>query len=69
MNDLQKKLQDRWRDRRSKKANWTKLITMVAILAILLYVVNRLNNSNNIDWKGSSTKPDTVQVTPYEGQK
>lgn len=64
MNDLQKQYQDRWKQHRSRAGNWTKLIVMIAILVGLLYVVNRLGNNQNIDWKGSASRPDTVRTQP-----
>ena len=64
MNDLQKHLQERWKQRRSKASNWTKLLAMVLILFALMYFVQRLGNSRNIDWKGAKTKTSTEQTQP-----
>jgi hypothetical protein len=64
MKDLNDKLRERWQQKRSKARNWTGLLIKILILAAILYVIQRLATSKNIDWSNIKTKPDTVQTIP-----
>jgi len=62
MEDFNKKLKERWQTKRKKAFNWTSLIIKVMILVAILYTINRLSKSDNIQWTSSSATQDTVQV-------
>jgi len=64
MEDFNKKLKDRWQHKRNKAFNWTSLIIKVLILVAILFAINRLSKSNNIEWSKTQSQQDTVQVAP-----
>jgi hypothetical protein len=62
MEDFNKKLKERWHQKKSKAFNWTSLLIKIFILIAILYAINRLSQSDNINWSNQSVKPDTVQT-------
>jgi len=64
MEDFNKKLKDRWQQKRSKAMNWTSLLIKIIILVALVFTIQKLTKSKNIDWSKINAKPDTVQVQP-----
>ncbi len=64
MQDFNKKLRERWQDKRKKASNWKSLIIKILILVAIIYVVNHISKSKNIDWSTLSNKADSVQTAP-----
>jgi hypothetical protein len=64
MEDFNKRLRERWQQRRSKAGNWTGLLIKILILVAIVFTIQRLTRSRNIDWSGIKTTPDTVQTAP-----
>jgi len=64
MKNFNEKIRERWQQKRSKALNWTGLLIKLAILIALVFVINKLTKSKNIDWSKIKTKADTVQTTP-----
>jgi len=62
MPDFNKKLRERWQQKRSKASNWTSLLVKILILVAIVFVIQRLTKSKNIDWSSIKTKPDSVQT-------
>ena len=48
MNDMNDKIEERWRQRRKKGYNWPKLIIMVIILVAIIYVMSFLQRMGNV---------------------
>ncbi len=64
MEEFNKKLKERWQQKRNKARNWTGLLIKIAILVAILYAIQRISTSKNINWSVIKTKPDTVQIAP-----
>lgn len=64
MNDFNKELRERWKQKKKKAGNWTSLMVKVFILLAILYFVGKFTTSKNIDWSKIKNKPDTMQVAP-----
>ncbi len=62
MSDLNDKMKERWNERRRKNNNWTKLIVMVLVLIAIVWGINKLGNSNNINWKPSVEAIDSLSA-------
>jgi uncharacterized membrane protein SpoIIM required for sporulation len=62
MNEFNKKIRERWQQKRSKAMNWTSLLIKILILVAILFVINKLSKSSNIDWSKVKAKQDTVQT-------
>lgn len=48
MNDLNDKIEERWRQRRKKGQNWPKLALMVIVLVAILYGMSILQKAGNV---------------------
>jgi len=57
-----KKLRERWQQKRNKASNWTGLLIKILILVAIVFAIQRLTKSKNIDWSSIKTKPETVQT-------
>lgn len=69
MNDLRDKLQERWKAKRYKSFNWTKILIMAGALAAILFVMSKLSTVDNIKWneqtpRANTTQQDTAGVKP-----
>ena len=64
MEEFNKKLRERWQQKRKKASNWTGLLIKVLILFALLSIISHISKSKNIDWSRIKTKPDTIQAVP-----
>jgi uncharacterized membrane protein SpoIIM required for sporulation len=62
MNEFNKKIRERWQQKRSKAMNWTSLLIKILILVAILFVINKLSKSSNIDWSKVKARQDTVQT-------
>ncbi|HNX37095.1 MAG TPA: hypothetical protein PL124_00515 [Candidatus Cloacimonadota bacterium] len=69
MNDLKEKLDERWKTKRNKAFNWTKIIIMTAVLIVIIVVMMKLSSVDNIKWdqqtpRTQETPRDTLGTTP-----
>lgn len=62
MEGFNKKLRERWQQKRNKASNWTGLLIKILILVAIGFAIQRLTKSKNIDWSSIKTKPETVQT-------
>ncbi|MBM4399719.1 MAG: hypothetical protein FJ041_05265 [Candidatus Cloacimonetes bacterium] len=62
MEGFNKKLRERWQQKRNKASNWTGLLIKILILVAIVFAIQRLTKSKNIDWSSIKTKPETVQT-------
>ncbi|MCB5252602.1 MAG: hypothetical protein RBR69_05745 [Candidatus Cloacimonadaceae bacterium] len=62
MNDLNEKIEERWRQKRNKGYNWPKLIVMLAILAALIYGMGQLQKMGKSTVEPSAQVQDSTQV-------
>lgn len=71
MNDMNDKMRERWNERRRKSNSWKKLIIMVVVLIAIMWSINKLGTSKNVNWKpgvetidslnADSTKTESLQ--------
>lgn len=64
MKDFNRKLRERWQEKRKKASNWKSLVIKILILVAIIYVVNHITRSKNIDWSTLSNRPETTQTAP-----
>ncbi len=61
MDDFNDKMNDRWKEKRKKAYNWPRLIIMILALIAILYIMNHLGNTKNVQTP-SATVTDTLQA-------
>lgn len=62
MNEFNKRIRERWEQKRKKASNWTGLLIKILIIIAIIYAMQRLSKSNNIEWSNVKTQSDSVQT-------
>ncbi|PKN79456.1 MAG: hypothetical protein CVU48_05275 [Candidatus Cloacimonetes bacterium HGW-Cloacimonetes-1] len=62
MSEMNDKMQERWNQRRRKGNNWSKLIVMVVALVGIIWGINKLGNSSNINLKSGAESVDSLSA-------
>ncbi|MCK9556569.1 MAG: hypothetical protein PHQ78_02635 [Candidatus Cloacimonetes bacterium] len=62
MNDLNDKIEERWRSRRKKGYNWPRLIVMLLVLVALIYAMTVLKRMGGNQQMIMSAERDSVET-------
>lgn len=68
MNNFKEKLDERWKTKRNKSFNWTKILIMLGALGAILFVMTKLSTVDNIKWN-EQTPRTTPVVNDSSGVK
>ncbi len=66
MNDLNDRIDERWKQRRKKSHNWGKLIIMVIILVAIIYSMGILQKMGNVADQPAAEFRDSTAVQTEE---
>ncbi len=64
MEEFNKKLRERWQQKRKKAMNWTSLLVKVVILIIIILIIQSVVTNKNIDWSKFKSGRGAAQTAP-----